>query len=108
MYIASLLTNYRYILEFNTLSSYILIHFICVYLMLQCDDLGEITVQLWEDTRHAYKELYHKEQNENKRIKEELEKLKTEISTIKRKHEPLVESPVSSSGVDKHYEHVCT
>ena len=65
--------------------------------MLQYDDLGEITVQLLEDTRH-----------ENKRIKEELEKLKTEISTIKRKHEPLIETPVSSSGVDKHYEHVCT
>ena len=67
--------------------------------MLQYDDLDEIAKQLWD---------YHKGQNEDKRIKEELEKLKAEISTIKKKHKPLVERPLSSSGVDKHYEHVCT
>lgn len=58
--------------------------------MLQYGDLDEFTVQLLEDNRYAFKELYLKEKYENEKNKE-FENLKSEINTIKGKNESLAE-----------------
>ena len=66
--------------------------FISVYLILQYGDLDELTFQLLEDNRYAYRELYQKEKNENEKHKGELEILRSEINTMKEKNESLAES----------------